>query len=43
MSYRSQSYKNTEFIIDGGATDSTMDIVDEHKDIVDYVISARGS
>jgi glycosyltransferase len=44
MSYRSQSYKNTEYIIiDGGSTDSTMDIVDEHKDIVDYVISERDS
>lgn len=42
QSLRDQTYSDIEYIvIDGGSTDSTMDIIGQNKDIVDYVISER--
>ena len=42
QSMRDQTYSDIEYIvIDGGSTDSTMDIIGQNKDIVDYVISER--
>ena len=42
QSVLSQTYKNIQYIIvDGGSTDSTMDIVNRYKDKIDIVIHEK--
>lgn len=41
-SIRKQTYKDIEYIIiDGGSTDTTLDIITRHKDVINYFISEK--